>query len=137
MSVLAACGGGGGGATPPSGGGGGGGATSSSPSASPSPSPSPSSTPTLSPNSSLVCRSSGTPQSIGQGAVPEFVARRMPNTIGGASNEYAPGIIEIVYRSPVLAGNRGEASRLIQRVGGDLRGEMDAGALGERIQIVS
>ncbi len=119
MSILAACGGGGGG--------GGGGVTPTNPPPATTPPPPP----------PLVCRSSGTPQLITQGAAPEFVARRMPNTIGGASNEYAPGIIEIVYRSPILAANRGEASRLIQRVGGDLRGELDAGAIGERVQIVA
>ncbi len=131
MSVLAACGGGGGGGTIP---GGGGGATPT-PIITPSPSPSPTNTPSS--LSSFVCRSSGTPQSLAQAAAPDFVTRRMPNTIGGAENEYAPGIVEIAYNAPVLAAHRGEASQLIQRVGGDLRGELDASAVGEQIQIVS
>jgi len=61
----------------------------------------------------------------------------MPNTISGAENEYAPGVIEIAYRASVLAAHATEASQLIQRVGGDLRSEIDAGAIGTRIQIVT
>ena len=61
----------------------------------------------------------------------------MPNTISGAQDEYAPGIIEIAYRASTLTANRAEAAQLIQRVGGDLRSEIDASAIGTRIQIVT
>ncbi|HET9392753.1 MAG TPA: S8 family serine peptidase [Candidatus Rubrimentiphilum sp.] len=129
MAILAACGGGGGGSS----GGGGGGVVPSGPTPT---NPAPSPTNTSSALASYVCRSNGTAQSIGHSTSVDTVSRRMPNTIAGAENEYVPGVVEIKYRSPVLAANRAEASQLIQRVGGELRSELDASAIGDRIQVV-
>ncbi len=128
MCILAACGGGGsgggsgGGLVPPGGNGGG-------------VSPTPTAPPTNSPNASTVCRSSGTPQSIVQASVPQSSARRMPAVAGGNQNQYAPGVIEIVYRQTALAAHRAEAEQLVEHVRGDVRSELDS--LSDRIQIVS
>ena len=124
MSILAACGGGGGGTVPP-------GDTGGAP-ATPL---APPATPTISPNASIICRSSGTPQSIAQAATPEFVTHRMPSVARGNRVEYAPGIIEVVYQHPVLALHRAEAAQLIERVRGDVRSEFDSSS--DLIQIVS
>ena len=129
MCILAACGGGGssggvGGLVPPGGGNGGGGVPAS-----------PISSPTISPNASIICRSSGTPQSIVEAAVPQSETRRMPNIARRGQNEFAPGVIEIVYRQSALASHRAEAAQLIEHVQGDVRSEFDS--LSDRIQIVS
>lgn len=125
MSALAACGGGGGG--------GGGNPIPSTPAPTPTPTP----TPTPPVGSTLVCRSSGAPQSIGKSTTPDYVLRKMPITTGSSQNEFAPGVVEVVYRASVLAAHRSEAAQLIQRAGGNIRGEIDASATGDRIQIVS
>jgi subtilisin family serine protease len=129
MSILAACGGsgasGGGGVVPPGGGTGGGGGVPASPTSSP----------TNSPNASIICRNSGTPQSVVQAAVPQSETRRMPNITRGGQNDYAPGVIEIVYRQAALAAHRAEAAELVEHVQGDVRAEFDS--LSDRIQIVS
>ncbi|HEX5275866.1 MAG TPA: S8 family serine peptidase [Candidatus Rubrimentiphilum sp.] len=125
VAVLAACGGGGGsggGVVPPGGSAGGVPAL-------------PTSTPTNSPNASTVCRSSGAPQSIVAAAVAQTEARRMPSIARGSRNEFAPGVIEIVYRRSVLAEQRADAARLVEHVQGDVRSEFDS--LSDRIQIVS
>ncbi len=59
----------------------------------------------------------------------------MPNIVHGGQNDYAPGIVEVVYQSPVLAAHRNEAAGLVQHVQGDVRSEMDFTS--DRIQIVS
>ncbi len=59
----------------------------------------------------------------------------MPNIVRGGQNEYAPGIVEVVYQTPILFAHRGEAAGLVQRVQGDMRSEMDFSS--DRIQIVS
>ena len=128
MAVLAACAGGGssggGGLVLPGGNGGGVPAL-----------PSPAAPPTNSPNASTICRSAGTPQSIVQASVPQSETRRMPCIARGGQNQYAPGVIEIVYRKTALAAHRAEADQLVQHVQGDVRSEFDS--LSDRIQIVS
>ena len=125
MAVLAACGGGGGG--------GGGGVLPGNGNTSATPTPVPTST--ISPNASTVCTSAGAPQSIAQAAAPESVARRVPSLGRPGGPAYVPGIVEVVYQSPVLSAHRSQAAQLVARVQGDVRSEMDLSS--DRIQIVS
>ncbi len=59
----------------------------------------------------------------------------MPTIGRGGENEYAPGIIEVVYQGPVLSAHRSEAAGLVERVQGDVRSEMDFSS--DRVQVVA
>ena len=131
MAVLAACGGGGSG---------GGASGPNAPGANPNPpviTPTafPSTTSTPSTGSTLVCRSSGTPQSVARATTDSSVPMRLPGRRGSA--EFVPSIIEITYRSGQLLAHRTEASQMISGIGGHVRTELDTTATGDRIQIVS
>jgi len=59
----------------------------------------------------------------------------MPNIVRGSQNDYAPGIIEVVYQTPILSAHRVEAAGLVEHVQGDVRSEMDFSS--DRIQVVA
>lgn len=122
MAILAACGGGGGGGT----------SNPNPPVITPTPFPSTTNTPSA--GSTLVCRSAGTPQSVGR-ATDAMLPTRLPGKHGEA--RYVPGLIEVAYRSSELQAHRAEASRIISAAGGSVRSELDTSATGDRIQIVS
>jgi subtilisin family serine protease len=91
----------------------------------------------------LVCKTNGAPQSIAQTTTQSFpftggeFNRPRPVPRADVQPVYAPGILEVAYRSSVLGANRAAAARLTEGVRGHVQAEIDADAIGDRIQIVA